>query len=314
MINEMLTRILIYYATYLVGFVLMLLLSLFRCSVYGSSRARAAAYSFITFLSGLAGALIIGVVYNFLYSLKGINTTIRVDVLGAVIFTSLFLLAAVSIEKRYLKSKAEKAALNGTEDAAPIRTVSFRDTMDMMIPGSFLVFTCIKLGCHVRGCCAGVEYSWGIYFPNRDITLFPVQLFEFATLCAILIACYFIKQTSFFRRGMAGPMTAGMYGVARFGWEFARYYSPEMRHFLFGLTLWQLFSILVIVVSAIWLAVLYTTQPSEPLPKKPPSKTVKKTGGNRKKGKTSAKNNQNGTALAGSKNKKTAAKNGRPKH
>ena len=63
----MITRILIYYATYLVGFVLMLLLSLYRCHIYGSSRARAAAYSFITFLSGLAGALIIGVVYNFCF-------------------------------------------------------------------------------------------------------------------------------------------------------------------------------------------------------------------------------------------------------
>ena len=282
MIGDILTRIIIYYATYAVGFILMLLLSLLRCPVYGSSRARAAAYSVITFLSGFAGALIIGVVYNFLFSLKGVETAIRVDMLGAVIFTSLFLLAAVYIEKYYWKRQAQKAAQDGAK-AAPARTVSFRDTMDMMIPGSFLVFTCIKLGCHVRGCCAGVECGWGIYFPNRDITLFPVQLCEFASLCLILIGCYFIKQTRFFRRGMAGPLTACLYGFARFGWEFLRWYTPETRYFLFGLTLWQLFCLLVIAVSAVWLLILYKTQPGEPLPKGWLPQQGKKQPGNKKK-------------------------------
>ncbi len=162
----------------------MLTLSLLRCGVYHSSRARAVAYSFITFASGFLGALIIGAVYNFLFSLKGIVTDIKVDVLGAVIFTALFLLIAVSIEKLYLKRKAESAARNGAADGAPIRSVSFRDTMDMMIPGSFLVFACIKFGCRVRGCCFGVECSWCVHPPGRtDPRCFPCRRLN-ASRCA----------------------------------------------------------------------------------------------------------------------------------
>ena len=315
MINDMITRMLIYYTTYAVGFILMLLLSLLRCGVYGSSRARAAVYSFITFLSGFAGALIIGTVYNFLFSLKGIETDVKVDVLGAVIFTALFLLAAVTVEKRYLRRKAGKASQRETEGAAPVRTVSFRDTMDMMIPGSFLVFACIKFGCHIRGCCCGVEWSWGIYFPERDITLFPVQLFECATLCLIVLTCILFQQTKVFRRGMTGPFAANLYGVARFFWEFFRYNTPEMRRFLFGMTQWQLFSILVIVVSAVWLTVLYKTQPAEPLPKGllPKKAGTKQSGGKQKTGKAAANKSKNGTTHAAGKKKKPAAKPGKRK-
>ena len=315
MINDMITRILLYYATYALGFILMLLLSLFRCGVYGSSRARTAVYSVITFLSGFAGAWIIGAIYNILFSLKGIETDVKVDVLGAVIFTALFLLAAVTVEKQHLQRKAKKAARDGTDAIAPIRTVSFRDTMDMMIPGSFLVFACIKFGCHIRGCCYGVEWSWGIYLPNMDITLFPVQLFECATLCLIVLACILFQQTNVFRRGMTGPFAANLYGVARFFWEFFRYNTPEMRNYLFGMTLWQLLSILVIVVSAIWLTVLYKTQPAEPLPKGRLLLTAEeKLGiGRQNKKNAAAKNSKYGTTRKGNKKKKPAAKQGKRK-
>ena len=257
------TRILVYDATYVVGFVLMLSLSLLTHGLYKSSRLRAAAYSFITFFSGLAGAFIIGFLYNVILSLKDIKTDVRVDVLGAVIFTSLFLLAAVYAEKGLLRLRAKKSG----EDIPP-RAVSFRDTMDMMIPGSFLVFASIKFGCSIRGCCFGVECSWGVHALNDpNVTLFPVQLFECATLLLILLTCYFIKRTPFFRRGMAGPLAANLYGLSRFFWEILRYNPPELRHFALGMTVWQVFCVLVLIVSVIWLGVLYKTQPSEPLPK-----------------------------------------------
>ncbi|MBQ9879957.1 MAG: prolipoprotein diacylglyceryl transferase [Clostridia bacterium] len=305
MFEDVLRRIFFYYATYAVGFALMLALTLIRCRVYGSSRVRAAVYSFITFLSGFAGAALIGFVYNLLFSLKGVKTDIYVDMLGAVIFTSLFILAAVSVEKRYLRSKKEKTGKS--KNAPQARSVSFRDTLDMMIPGSFLMVACIKIGCHVRGCCYGVEWPWGIHYENRGITVFPVQMFEFATICAILITCFFIKQTRFYRRGMAGPLTAGIYGAARFFWEFFRGYTPEMRDFLFGLTLWQLFSLLVIAVTSVWLAVLYKTRPSEPLPKSAVQIKVEEKLGIGKK-KKAAKNKN---ATAGSRKKKSpAAKRG----
>ena len=256
-----------YYASYAVGFLLMLILSALRCRVYRIKRSRAVIYSFFTFFSGYAGAAIIGFIYNALWSLKKITTEIKVDVIGAVIFTSLFLLAAVYIEKGYLKLEQKRLLQKGGD--APVRTVSFRDTMDLMIPGSFLVFACIKIGCTIRGCCLGVECSWGLYGYTGK-TYFPIQPLEAATICLIILVCYFIKQTKFYRRGMGGPLTAFFYGLARFLWEFLRYYTPEMRHFALGLTLWQFLCLLILVVAGVWIKVLYKTQPSEPLPKEKP--------------------------------------------
>ena len=259
---SMITRILFYDAMYIVGFALMLLTSLLGCRIYGIGRVRAAVYSVISFAAGIGGAFLIGVIYNKLQSLKGTETDVRVDMLGAMIFTLFFLIAAVPVEKLFVKARAKTTA-----DGAGVRNVSFRDTMDMIIPGAFIVFTCIKFGCHVKGCCYGVIWDRGIKSPLADVRLFPVQLCEFASLCAILILCYFLKRTRIYRRGMAAPLTAFFYGVSRFLWEFLRFYTPEMKHFALGLSLWQLICLLVIVVTAVWLAVLYKTQPGEPLPK-----------------------------------------------
>ncbi|MCR5781623.1 MAG: prolipoprotein diacylglyceryl transferase [Clostridia bacterium] len=297
---SMITRILFYDAMYIAGFALMLLTSLLGCRIYGIGRVRAAVYSVISFAAGIGGALLIGVIYNKLQSLKGTETDIRVDMLGAMIFTLFFLIAAVPIEKLFVKARAKKA------DSAEVRNVSFRDTIDMIIPGAFIVFTCIKFGCHVKGCCYGVIWDRGIKSPLADVRLFPVQLCEFASLCAILILCCFLKRTKIYRRGMAAPLTAFFYGVARFLWEFLRFYTPEMKHFALGLSLWQLFCLLVIVVTAVWLAVLYKTQPGEPLPKGKLILKAEELSADRKK-QNGRKNAKGKNANAKNKNKKKKA-------
>ncbi len=67
---SMISRILFYDAMYIVGFALMLLTSLLGCRIYGIGRVRAAVYSVIFFAAGIGGALLIGVIYNKLQSLK----------------------------------------------------------------------------------------------------------------------------------------------------------------------------------------------------------------------------------------------------
>ena len=307
--QDTLNRIIIYDATYAAGFALMLLLSVLRCNIYKISRARAAVYCLITFASGLAGAFLIGALYNVLFSLKGVETNIHVDMLGAVIFTAIMLPAAVSAEKQIIKRRDKTAA-------APNKTVSLRDTMDLMTPGSFLLFACIKFGCFFRGCCFGVECSWGVYSPYLQTTVFPVQLFECVSICIILILCYYIKRTRFYRRGMTGPLAAWLYGLARFGWEFLRYYTPQMRVFAFGLTLWQLVCILVLIVAGIWLAVLIKTQPAQPMQKGfPPAGSAKSPKGQTQARKPAAsKNGKPDATRAGQKKKKPAAEGGGKKH
>ena len=109
------TRILLYDASYVVGFALMLLHNIFTCRTYKIGRIRASVYTAVTFLFGLAGAMLISLIYNWLFSFKGITTGIKVDVIGAVIFTSPLLLGAVYTEKAVLKHKYKKAAEKDSE-------------------------------------------------------------------------------------------------------------------------------------------------------------------------------------------------------
>ena len=281
----------LYVMFYVIGFLLMLLITVLRRKAYKTSLKRAVAYSFITFVSGFCGAVIIGAIYSLLAMLKKIAAYNFVDVLGAVVFTSLFLLAAIYSEKAILKRR-ERRAQTENDTAFQPWTVSFRDTMDLMIPGAFIVFACIKIGCAFRGCCFGIECSWGVtaqFYYGK--TVFPVQIFESASLFLCALAGLFIQKASFYRRGLSGPFAAFLYGIARFFWEFFRYNPPEMRHFFLGLTIWQLFCILIWIVAGIWMIILFKTQPAEPRPKREPAPKKKaKQKGTQKKQQTKGNN------------------------
>ena len=262
----------LYILSYAVGFFMMTLITLIRSKAYRTGIPRAAVYSVITFLSGFTGAVIIGMIYDLLALLKNMMATVFVDVLGAVVFSALFLLAAVNTEKAIIKKRNLRTAEGETEDRPkrrPLAPVSYRDTMDLVIPGAFVFFACIKIGCALRGCCWGFECSWGVTAPSYyNKTTFPVQLFESASIFIIAVASHFVQKASFYRRGMAGPFAAFLYGVARFFWEFFRWNPPEMRHFFLWLTIWQLFCILIWAVAGTWMRILFKTQPAEPRPKR----------------------------------------------
>ena len=311
MIHNLITDIIIYDASFIVGFGLLLTQNLLRCKTFHISRARAIVYSFLTLLSGGGGAMLAATVYNALAAVKGVIAGVNVDQTGALVLVPPFMAAAVGVEKWYLKRRQTAAGGTKPEQA---KTVSYRDTMDLIIPGCFVLLSITKIGCHFRGCCYGVECGWGIYFPNRDITLFPVQIFECVTTLLILITTYCVQHAGFFRRGMSLPFGAGLFALARFFWEFYRYYVPEMRHFALGLTFWQIVSLLLTVVFAVWFTVLYRTRPAEPLPKGllPKKAETKKPDGKRITGKVPQKGKA-GPARAAGKKKNPAAKHGEKK-
>ena len=251
---------------YAVGLVLMILFNVFiNYKAYKISRLRALVYSLITFAYGYLGAMFIGFLYNTIASLKDLNAFIWVDMIGAVLFQLLWIPTVYAINY-FLKLKSKRLPYINGKRVIP-KTVSFRDTFDFIVPGAFIVLACIKFGCNFSGCCYGIECSWGVHSLIMGTTVFPIQLFEFATICFIIIATYFIQQTKFYRRGMSGPFAATLYMFARFCWEFLRYYRPEMRHFFLGLSLWQLMCLVIFVIVFVWTIGLYITQPSEPKPK-----------------------------------------------
>lgn len=246
-----------------VGFVLALALSLVTHYKYRISRLRVALYS-ITFSYGFLGAYLMGRLYGAFLASRGETPASGLAMLGAVIFTPLMELVTIEAERgvcRLLnrgRAKKEKPLIDLTR-------VDRKDTMDFLAPDVFIVMLCGKIQCHINGCCFGVVWPWGVYSNTMWARVFPVQLFEAGTTGLVLIVCYIIKHTRFYRRGMAFPLTAGLYCIARFGWEFLRYYPDSLRHAVLGLTVWQACCVVVIAASAVSIVLLYKRNPSEPL-------------------------------------------------
>lgn len=256
-----------YYMMYYVGFFAALGVNLLFHYKYRSSRLRAALYTFC-FVYGVVGALLMGKVYTAILRRNGLSGSSSVSMFGAVIFTPLLVIATACAEtavrnalKKAKQPKKKNPLLTSYSERAG-------QTLDMLTPDIFIVLACMKLGCHFRGCCYGVPMENGIYSAMADMKVFPVQILESATIFAILILCCFLKQAPFYRSGMAYPLTAAVYCVSRFIWEFRRYYPEEMRRLILGMTFWQFCALLVFLSSAVSVTVLIKTRPASPLPKR----------------------------------------------
>ena len=254
-----------YYMMYFVGFFAALIVNLIFHFKYNTHPLRAGLYTFC-FAYGVVGAMIMGKVYTALLKYEGITASSSVSMFGAVIFTPLLIMATAFIEaavrRKIAKKFPSKKGIHVEYSDAVSRTV------DMLTPDIFIVLACMKLGCHFRGCCYGVEMEGGVYSAVAKMNVFPVQILESSTIIVILIICFFLKTAPFYRSGMAYPMTAALYCVSRFLWEFKRYYPDEMRRVVLGMTFWQFCALLVFVASVISVAVLMKTRPASPLPKR----------------------------------------------
>ncbi len=262
-----------YYFMFVLGFIFLLWYNYNFYHIYNISRKRALLYS-LTFIYGMVGANIMGRIFTAICSAININDSSRLAIFGAVLFAPLFILLTVAIEKMIFRTvelkkqtpeKSSKKSSKKTPARSKSENVSYRDTLDLLTPGLFVTIAFGKIGCAIEGCCFGIECGWGIHSDEIDATVFPVQLFESVTLLLIMVCCYYLKRTRFYRRGMAYPLTAVLYCSSRFGFEFLRYYEPQLRYLLFGMTLWQCLCIVVIIASIVSLCVIYRKEESSPL-------------------------------------------------
>ncbi len=268
-----------YYFMFVLGFIFLIWYNYNFYHIYNISRKRALWYS-LTFIYGMLGANIMGRIYTAICVANNIDDSSRLAIFGAVLFAPLLILLTVAIEKlirNIIKSKDTSADKKSKKH---VEIISGRNTLDMLTPGLFATIALGKIGCHIEGCCFGIECTWGVHSDRIDATVFPVQLFEAITLFLILAGCYYLKRKSFYRRGMAYPLTAVLYCLSRFAFEFFRHYEPALRNLVFGITLWQSLCIVVILVSVIILCILYRKD-SNPLPPLsfialPPKKSKKK--------------------------------------
>ena len=224
----------IYKGMYLVGFILMMIYSLRTCQKKNISKGRAVAMTLFTYVAGVAGALIMGKVFTVISDSLGLQQSSSVAIFGAVMFTPLFLILWFFVTEKLLQA---------------IRPGSWRDYLDLLTPGIFIILICAKFGCFFAGCCHGfLCESFGIFNPTVNAKVFPIQIFEVITMIAVMLLCSFlIKKEKLFPRGSYYPLTAAVYSVTRFCWEFFRYYeSDSLRHLFMGLSLWQICSLIMI--------------------------------------------------------------------
>lgn len=223
-----------YYAMYLVGFAIMMVVNLKTCKKYDLKKTITVIITLITYVAGVRGAMIMGDAYTALTANFDAGGS-SVAIFGAVVFTPIFMTVA-----------------------ALILSQPWRKVMDMLAPGIFIILACAKFGCFMAGCCPGRECSFGVYNPKLELTVFPSQLFESITMAFVVAFCFWYAFKN--KKCMSGsvyPVTAAVYSVTRFCWEFMRYYKyEELRHLVLGMTFWQFWCVVVIILSVLWVILL----------------------------------------------------------
>ena len=128
-----------------------------------------------------------------------------------------------------------------------------------MTPGIFFILACSKIGCLLAGCCYGIADEHGVYNHNLDYLVFPVQLYESLCIFAVVAILIIIMcKRRKVRYGALYPIGTILYSCTRFVWEEYRNHDHLVeKEFFLGLTYWQCWAIIAIIVSVIWLVILY---------------------------------------------------------
>lgn len=228
-----------YNLMYLVGIIGMFVICLLSRKKYKTNLPRAFVYTLVTFVFGVVGAMIMGKIFIASMSAASGGEYIpdsNVCIFGALMFLPVFMivLSLISGEK-------------------------YRKLMDYMTPGIFFILACAKFGCLLAGCCYGVASEHGVYNHNLDYLVFPVQLYE--SLCTLVLVAVLIAimcKRGKVRYGALYPVGTILYCCTRFVWEEFRNHDHVVeKEFFLSLTYWQCWAIIAIIISLIWLIVLY---------------------------------------------------------
>lgn len=221
-----------------IGLVIVIILSFFTCKKHGISKLATLIFILLGYGGGIYCAKLMGGLYTYVSKMYGGGTS-NVAIFGVVVGLPYILILA---------------SLASGKD--------WRSVTDLFAPGAFLGLAFSKFGCNFAYCCPGIEWEHGIYNPLYEMTVFPSQLCESATMILVVAFSFWYNYKCKKKiPGSAYPITAIVYVFTRFCWEFLRYYDlDKMKHLLFGLSFWQLWCIAVFVSSALWLYILKKPQ------------------------------------------------------
>ncbi len=226
-------KLIIYYLCIAVGGIISAVVDFYIGKKNGFSKDTLKTYIIFGITAGVLSAYLMGQLQNFIMSLTEISFyPSRLRIFGALLFLPLFFLIVTKL-------------IGG----------DFGKITDIFTSGTFIMLGISKIGCAVYGCCYGIPFTYGVTTPFEDHRVFPVQLLESAFCLLIAAFSYLLQNKKNHRKGTVYPTALILYGVMRFFAEYLRYYSPAEKTLFFGLSFWQMFSVISIIIGAVWIVI-----------------------------------------------------------
>lgn len=188
--------------------------------------------SFIVLVSGITGARILYVILNLGHYF---NNPVEILILsrGGLAWFGGLTSAIVSCAV-YLKHK---------------RLDVYR-IFDLAIPYIALAQAIGRIGCFLNGCCFGRQsLRFGVYFPVHNAFLIPTQLYSSLALLAIFIVLR-IREAGTHQKGEIFYLYLFLYSVWRL---FIEFFRADSQALVFGLTIFQIFSSALFILSSVLL-------------------------------------------------------------
>lgn len=196
-------------------------------------------FCFAAFVSGVVGSRVFYVLENLGYYFKNPLEIIMLQHGGLSWFGGLMLGSITAIF--YLKKKK----------------LSVYRTLDFIIPYVALAQAIGRIGCLLNGCCFGREtQTAGLYFETHKAVLIPTQLYSSLALLAIYAVLRFMQNKPR-PRGEIFFVYLLLYSIKRFTIEFWR---ADNEIIFYGLTLFQVLSIFLFVLSITKLVLIKTSR------------------------------------------------------
>ena len=136
------------------------------------------------------------------------------------------------------------------------KQMNIKKTTDFLVPVIPLFHFFGRIGCFLSGCCYGIEshigftYKYSIVESANNVNRFPIQLVEsFYNLLIFILLTILYKKNKM--KGKLIYLYLFIYSIGRFIFEFFR--GDEYRGFILGLSTSQFISIIIFVISMIFI-------------------------------------------------------------
>lgn len=229
-------RLYFYYFTFILGLFFAVLCSRRVARKNGVEKSDAVSFTVAGFSAGVIGAVLMGFFYNAVMDRLADGAPFsrsNVSLYGGLLFVPVLMLLPIRLAKK-----------------------DYFAGLDTCSAGVYLLLGTAKVGCHVYGCCHGIESSFGVINPISHMKVFPVQLLEalLSFLIAFIVYRYAINEKR--PKGSVYPLGLMLYGSMRFFVQFLRYHEiPAEADMLWFMDLWQTVSLFAVIAGAVWFAI-----------------------------------------------------------